>query len=403
MSRSQGYLFAVGLLVVGALIGAGFIALAPEPEQVEPPSRVPYVESVALIRDSGSIPLFASGTVRPSAEITVTTELTGRVIWVNPEFKSGRKVNQGETLFRIDDTDYLFRSIEAEVAVIARKAEFLRTEEEAKAARAEYQRFSERTESEATPEQINPLAVWEPQLSAATAALRREETRYDEARLAVQRTRIVAPFDSYIREENVAVGQYVIPGQVLGSLFASDAVEVVVPLSDDDAALIPGLWANDRDPSQSKASAVISASYGHAEYAWQGFVERVESALDPQSRTIDVILQVSNPFHPGVAINSEPALSEGPPLLIGKFVDVEIEGRRIEEFFRVPRAVLKPQNRLWLVDPVGTVRIVDVTVLHHGDDEIFVTGDLQPNDRAVISGISFATEGMVVQTQMTSG
>ena len=42
---------------------------------------------------------------------------------------------------------------------------------------------------------------------------------------------MAAPFDGFVREESVDVGQIVAPGQPVGRLFAADAVEVVVPVT----------------------------------------------------------------------------------------------------------------------------------------------------------------------------
>ena len=92
------------------------------------------------------------------------------------------------------------------------------------------------------PADAGPLTLREPQLTAARAALEREEARVADANLALARTRVHAPFSGFVRDESVDVGQYVTPGQPLGRLFAADAVEVVVPLSDANAVLIPGLW-----------------------------------------------------------------------------------------------------------------------------------------------------------------
>ncbi len=45
----------------------------------------------------------------------------------------------------------------------------------------------------------------------------------------------------------------------------------------------------------------------------------------------------------------------------------------------------------------GTVRIVPVRVLQRLDDEVFVTGALDPAERAIVGGVRFATDGMEVR------
>ena len=238
----------------------------------------------------------------------------------------------------------------------------------------------------------------EPQLEAARAALSRDEARLADANLALSRTRVTAPFDGVVRSESVDVGQVVSPGQPVGRLFASHAVEVVVPLSDADAALIPGLWELRAGDGQSGVAVRVIAQYGEGTYAWEGYVDRVEASLDAQTRTVDVIARVSDPFTSGVPASGSSAPGARPPLLVGKFVDVEIDGVSPDDYFRIPRAALQTGNEVWAVSEGDVVSIVPVQVLQRANDEVFVTGPLERGQAVITGGIQFATEGMRVQT-----
>ena len=87
-----------------------------------------------------------------------------------------------------------------------------------------------------------------------------------------------------------------------------------------------------------------------------------------------------------------------PPLLVGKFVEVEIRGLTPESYFRIPRSALQPGNEVWVIRDDQRVSIIPVHVLQRGDDEIFVTGALKKGQAVVIGGIQFATEGMAVRS-----
>ena len=92
---------------------------------------------------------------------------------------------------------------------------------------------------------------------------------------------------------------------------------------------------------------------------------------------------------------SEGGTAEPPPLLIGQFVDVEMNG--IEgEYLVVPRRAVRPGNELWVVEE-GVIRIVQVDVLQRSDGQAFVAGGLSAGERVVVEGVDLATEGMVVQ------
>ena len=391
MGRRTGYLIAVGIIVGATALAVFLVSLAPEPERREPPSRIPYVETAAIVPGSGAIPVYGAGTVRPSAEIYIAPQVGGRVVWVDPGFRSGERVVAGQVLFRIEEADHRTRVREAEAALADRKVALLQAREDAAIARAEYERYSGRQDAAGA---ASPLTLREPQLEAAQAALRREEARLAQANLALSRTRIEAPFDGFVREESVALGQLAVPGQPVGRLFAADAAEVVVPLSDADAALIPGLWTTE----EGEVSARVIADYGGVRYAWPGYVDRAEVSLDERTRTIDVIVRVPDPFAAGEPLEAGGGPLSDPPLLVGKFAEVTIEGLAPSDYFQVRRAALQPGNEIWAVGRDGAVRIVPVRILQRGDDEVFVSGAINRGQTAIIGGLQFATEGMAVRT-----
>ena len=390
MSRRTGFLLA-GAIVVGALaLAVLLVSLAPEPEQGEPPSQIPFVATVPVMPGSGAIPVRGAGIVRPSAQVDLAPQVGGRVVWVDPEFRSGRRVAEGQVLFRIDEADYLSRVREAEAAHATLRVALLEAEEAAEIARDEYARFlAGQPDSADAP---NPLAVREPQLEAARAALQREEARLALANLELSRTRVKSPFDGIVREESVDFGQLVTADQAIGKIFSTDSVEVVVPLSDTDAALIPGLWDTESGGGAERAVASVAATYGDARISWPGFVDRAESSLDEETRTIEVIVRVPDPF----ATDGQAA---HPPLLVGKFAEVTIDGVAPDAYFRIRRSALQPGNEVWSVRRSGTVRIVPVRVLQRVDDAAFVTGELDAAEPVIVGGIRFASDGMAVRVE----
>ena len=400
MRRSTGYLVAVAVVVGATGLAVLLVSLAPEPQTHEPPSQIPFADTARVFADAGPIPVHGAGTVRPSAEVDIAPQVGGRVVWVEPGFQSGRPVDAGQTLFRVEEADYEHRVREAEAALAARQVALLEAREDAALARAEYERYIERRPENASPE-AKPLTLRAPQLKAAEAALRREEAALAQARLALSRTRVTAPFDGVVHDETVGVGQLVSPGQPVGRLISSAAVEVVVPLSDADVALIPRLWES--DPGGDSVVARVFAEYGDVAYVWEGYVDRADASLDAETRTVDVIVRVPDPFAAGVPVAPARALDTSPPLLVGKFVEVVIEGLVPASYFRIRRAALQAGNEIWTVRDNGTVRVVPVRILQRIDDEIYVTGELEDGQPAVIGGIRFATEGMAVRTGEAAG
>ena len=402
MSRLRGWLLA-GLILLGSVGVAGFmVSLKPEPARKPPPSRIPFAATAEVLAGSGAILVRGAGTVRPSAEIDVSAEINGKVVWVDPAFQSGGRVNQGQVLFRIDDTDYRNSVEQARANVAAQQVELLQADEETRIARSEYAQFRRRQAEDASSSEASPLTLREPQLEAARAALDRDRARLADTELALSRTQVRAPFNGVVRTESIDVGQFVSAGQSVGRLYAADTVEVVVPLADADAALIPGLWELQAGDENEQVAARVIAAYGDSRYAWAGYVDRVQAALDEQTRTIHVIVRVPDPFSAGMdagqAADSEAVGSAGPPLLVGKFVAVHMQGIIPDQYFILPRPALRPGNEVWAVRD-NTITIVPVRVLQRADDNVSVIGALAAGQAVVVGGIQFATEGMVVRTE----
>ena len=241
MSRRMGYLLATAILTGSVGTASLLISRRPEPVRREPPSRLPVAITEPAVAGAGPIWVHGAGTVRSRAQIDIAAEVSGRVAWVDPAFRSCGRVRRGQVLFRLEEADHRYRVERAHAEVAMQELELLKVEEEARIARDQYERFRRRPgESPADP---GPLALWEPQLRAARAAVDRDRTALAEAELGLFRTQVRAPFAGVVRSASVEPGQLVTAGRAVGQLYAIDAAEVVVPISDADAAFIPGLWA----------------------------------------------------------------------------------------------------------------------------------------------------------------
>ena len=422
MSRRTGWLLAVAILIGSLALAALMVSRRPEPERRPAPSPIPFAATAAVEAGEGAIAVHGAGTVRPTAEIGVAAQVSGKVVWVEPGFQSGGRVSEGQALFRVEDADYRSRVEQARAQVALQRLELLKVTEEAEVARTQYERFRQRQAGDdgGDDPDANPLALWQPQTEAAKAALARDWAILEQAKLDVARTEIRAPFTGVVRSESVDVGQFVATGQEVARLYASDAVEVVVPLSDREAALLPGLWELAAGDPDRRIAARVLAEYGDDEQVWDGYVDRAEASLDEQTRTIDVIVRVPGPFAVGAgpsagdeeagdeeagdeeAGDEEVGDNGGPPLLVGKFVDVELAGVAPERYFKLRRSALRPGNEVWAIRD-GRVTIVPVRVLQRSDDTVFVTGGLDADRAVVVGGIAFATEGMAVRTETEAG
>lgn len=389
-SRLRNVLIAAGIVGGALLLAVVGVLLRPAPPRSAPASQTPVVTTAPVVEWSEPLLVTGSGSVRPSAEIDVTPQIGGKVVWVSPDFVSGGRVSEGEPLVRIEDADYRNRVAQARAQVAQDEVAVLQAEEEARIAADEFRRFQARNGSTGDP---SPLTLRQPQLDAARASLERARATLADAELALERTEITAPFDGVVRNETVDVGGLAAVGQSLGRLYAADLVEVVVPLSDRDAGLLTGVWELRAGAADRRLPARVLTELGSRRFAWDGYVDRAEAALDEQTRTINVVVRVPSPFDPGLPVDARE--ENGPPLLVGQFAQVEMEGRT-GDYFLIPRPALRVDDQVWLVED-GRVRIVPVDVVQTRDNDVFVQGDLSGGDAAIVSGVTVVTDGMQVE------
>ena len=384
--------FFKGVVIIGAgLLGLVLlIVFRPRPEALEPPRRVPLVVTAPADVRSGNLTIRGNGTVRPKSEIVLSPQVAGRVEWVAPAFASGGRFEKGDLLLRIEEADYVNRVQAASAAVAQRQVEVLQWEEEQALAREEYQRLLAREGMEEPDSaSLSSLIFREPQLQAARAGLRSAEAQLADARLALARTRIRAPFDGVVRSKSVDVGQYVAPGQSLGSLYDTGEVEVVVSLTDTEATLVDGLWQAGAGNRDTRIRSTVRATFGGRSYEWPAYVDRAEGALNEQTRTVDVVVRVPDPF--------DSDQKGRPPLLLGTYATVDIQGEFRDSYVVLPRTALRDGAQVYVVERDTLLVIRPASRLQEIGGDVLVASEISPGEEVVVSPMDIVTDSMIVE------
>jgi RND family efflux transporter MFP subunit len=362
----------------------GFWALTaskPEMERHKPPTPVPMVRTMAVKTGPQNIYIQGEGTVRPLREIDLVPQVGGKLVYVSPSLVNGGVFRKDELLLRIDPVDYQLAVTLARAKVKDAESRLQVAEEEAAAARDEWRLLYEGSSNENS--KPPPLVAKEPQLAAAKAELEADEADLRKALLNLERTELRAPFNGRVGEENVDIGQYVSPGQSLGSLYSTEAAEIVVPLEGEALFWfdVPGFTSKDGRGSPT----LIKASIAGRDLSWSGKVVRTEGKLDERTRMINVVVRVEQPY------------AKKPPLVFGLFVTVEIEGRIIPNGAVIPRAILHQGDIVWVVGEDSRLQFRQVEVGRIQGDEVVITGGLEDGERLVTTPLKAVTDGMTVR------
>jgi RND family efflux transporter MFP subunit len=218
------------------------------------------------------------------------------------------------------------------------------------------------------------------------------EARLTQARLGLERTKIVAPYAGRVLERNVDIGQYVSPGTVLVRIYAVDYVEVRLPLTNRQLEFvdIPEVYRGN-NPADRRADLPVrlSARIGSRIHTWDGRVVRAEGSIDTQSRQLFVIAQVDDPYGKGPAGR--------PPLKVGQFVEAEIEGRTVDDVVVIPRSALRAGGEVLLVNDENRLETRAIEVLWTDEQNAVAGSGLAPGERLVLTPLGGAMDGIEVR------
>jgi hypothetical protein len=85
------------------------------------------------------------------------------------------------------------------------------------------------------------------------------------------------------------------------------------------------------------------------------------------------------------------------PLLIGEYVRIEIDGRQLQNVYRIPRATLRDDANLWIVSNDGKLDIRQVEIIWRDTRTVLLREGLEPGDRLIVSDLPSPIPGMPVQ------
>ncbi|MBO6566332.1 MAG: efflux RND transporter periplasmic adaptor subunit, partial [Pseudomonadales bacterium] len=321
----------------------------------------------------------SQGTVVPHKESELIPEVNGRVSWVSPNLVAGGYFKADDVLLKIDDRDY--RSMVARAQATLSRA---RAEEEL--ARYELGRMEELVKKKLTSQSSLENVLRNHRI--AKAALQDSQIALEQANRDLNRTEIRAPYEGLVRTEKVDLGQYLSRGQSIASIYGSESAEVRLPVADLQLAYLDLPLGHRGELSGDLAPDVLlSTDYGGKHYEWVGKLVRTEAEIDSKSRMVTAVVRVRNAENP-----------DQPDLPVGLFVNASIKGRAVDNVVTLPRAALRNQNQVLIVDGDSRLHYRGVEIMRFENDNVLISGGLNSGDIVNVSPLQTVIEGMRVNT-----
>ncbi len=328
------------------------------PEVIVPPL---YVETMRVERTSYRIRVPAWGVVEPCETIEIRAEISGKIAEAPSTVFDGAEVFQGALLCQIDDRDCR-NALKEAIAMNEQARQSLAIEKGRQAiAKTEWKLLED---SKFHGVSNKALALREPQLKDAVAAVRMAETRQTRAELDIERTRITSPCSGVVLKENVAKGQVLNAGDVVATIACTEHYHILAAYS----------------PEYSVASEnnSIPVSIGPDKYS--GAVKSTLPQIHPETRQKQALVAF-----------------QGQRVVLGAYATLALPGPSFRNAAILPAEALRQDNSVWVFGDKSTLEIRAVEILARDSRNIVVGEGLAEGEEVILSHVSSPLQGMKLQ------
>jgi multidrug efflux pump subunit AcrA (membrane-fusion protein) len=375
------------------------------------------------------------GTVKPDISLQAKAEVSGRIVYIHPRLKKGEMLAKDTLLLKIDNKDYLLQLKQAEADLLVNQANLTEIKltienneleltlalEKLKVSKTEYNRLAKLRKTGVVSQaslnvekqkllqqkqevlQLKNKQTTLPSTLAVTKAqLAISQAKLEKSQRDLERTNIFMPFDGRISQVYTELDQYVGAGLSSGQLFDAFSITKVTINAQFSIAQF-SVFAknfnrqflkadeNNKPTNMAKAlanlhlSAVVSEPSGNFK-PWSAKVERFSDNLDSKSRTVGVIVSVSDSYKkviPGIR----------PPLLEGMYTKVALLGAPLTTTV-LPRFALHGEQ-IYIIDKNNQLQRFTLKNKQLRS-ELVLTNDLDDGDKIITSDIFPAVNGMTL-------
>jgi RND family efflux transporter MFP subunit len=375
-------------LIPFAIIGGlGLIAVLikmnpPEATQRRPFAGPQMVVEISPVRyQDYKVHLQSYGTVQPRTKSVLVAQVGGQIISINENVRDGGFFEKGDVLGQIDPRDYEADVSISEASLADARQALAEAEARSNQALEDWQRLGNTGEA---PD----LVLRRPQLEAASARVKSAESALRKANLDLERTKLVAPFAGRVLRKLVDVGQVVSNNTQVAEIYATDVVEIRLPIRNRDLGFIdlPESFRYSESGAATGMDVTIHSDLIGNE-VWNARLVRTEGAIDESARQLHVIAQIDDPFG---------RQNEGrSPIKIGQYVTAEIAGNELSRVLVIPNNAIYQGSYVYTVED-DILRRKDIIIAWQNDDDAIISDGLVDGDQLVTTPLGQVTSGIRV-------
>lgn len=341
--------------------------------------RAMLVEVIEAEHGSFRPQIVETGTVAPAEDILLAPQVGGKIVDIHKDFTPGGFIDAGEVILRIEAADYENLIAQRESELVEAKTELALEMGRQQIAERDFELLGERL-----PSGANDLVLREPQLAAANIRVKAAEAALEQARLDLERTQLRSPFNAQILTRMANLGSQVSGGMPVAEIVGIEQYWVMATLPPAKLPFIDFPKGNETGATVE----LYKRSIGGKLLKRTGQLFRLIGELEANTRLARVVIQVDDP------LCLEPASAGLPPLLVGEFLEVRIEGKILEDVIRLPLDYLRKNDTAWIMSEEDKLEVRELEITFKDSFYAYLSSGISVGEKIVTSSLSRVTEGV---------
>jgi RND family efflux transporter MFP subunit len=373
----------LAFVLIIAIISATFLTVKylvsskPQPKRKPPQQMKAVVETEEVAANNFTITIESFGIVKASDTLALTSEVSGKIVYISDKIIPGNVIKKGELVAKIDDTEYKNQVLKAEASLKKAEADYKLELGSSDVAKKELELAKRLSILDNTSADLS-IALREPQLLKSKAAVELARAELNTAINNLEKTSVFAPFDIIVTEKNASLGSYVSPSSTI--LKGINKNEVWIEAS------IPYYKLKFIDiENQSKKYVKITNLNEQNGHVFKGKFLRLIPQTESNGLLAKLLINVESPFD-----------NPSNPLLINNKVKVVFEGITLKNVFKVKTEYIRDNNKIYIFKD-NKLKISNVKIVYSDENYSYVESGLANSDKIVTTNIPNAIEGLMLE------
>jgi multidrug efflux pump subunit AcrA (membrane-fusion protein) len=365
--KKQKYIILVAgaaIIIFSFLSMKALSGLKENPEPKPPVETLRFVKAKPIKYEDITASLTASGRVASRSEITISAEVSGKILEGKVPFKAGLSFGKGDLLVKIYDNEAALSLKAAVSSFLTQLAGILPDLKiDFPESYSKWYSFFERIEIQKDLPELPEFSSTQEKVFLASKNILSNYYTIKSSESRLKKYSIYAPFSGAITQVNVENGAIANVGATLGKIINTSSLELEVPLEVKDAK-----WINIGDR--------VLASEESGQDEWSGTVLRKAGDVNEETQSMSVYVSLTN--------------NSSKPIYKGQYLKARFHGIPLNSVMELPRNAVFNSNEVFTVED-SLLTKEEINVVKVGEKTLFFNG-LKENTEIVVEPLVNAPE-----------